>query len=221
MAPVAAYADTQLGDFTLSANVGLFSEYVFRGISQSDEKPALQGGFDVTHSSGLYAGLWSSSVDFNDGDEASIETDLYGGFASEYNGLSYDLGFIYYGYPGADSNLNYDFWELAVALGYDFDVAALSASANYSPDYFGSTGDSVYYATALDVPLPYDFSFTAHAGYQTIDEAKDYADWSLGLGYNLAGFDLSLTYHDTNLDEPSECVDGCSDRIVFGVSRSF
>ncbi|PZQ43613.1 MAG: hypothetical protein DI551_11800 [Micavibrio aeruginosavorus] len=214
-------AETQVGDFTLSANTGLFSDYVFRGISQSDEGPALQGGFDASHSSGLYAGVWGSNVDFNDDDEASVELDFYAGFASEYQGFTYDLGVIYYAYPGADSDLDYDFWEVKAGLGYDFDVVAVDGSINYSPEFFGETGDAVYYAAGLSVPLPYDFSANAHAGYQTIDDGEDYTDWSLGLGYTVAGFDLSLTYTDTDLDEPEECADGCSDRIVFGVSKSF
>ncbi len=218
---VSANAETQLGDFTLSANTGLVTDYVFRGISQSDEGPAIQGGFDVGHSSGLYAGVWASNVDFNDEDEASVETDFYAGYSGDFNGFNYDLGGIYYAYPGADSDLDYDFFEVAGAVGYDFDVAALSGSINYSPDFFGGTDDAFYYAAALDVPLPYDLSLAAHAGYQTIDDGEDYTDWSLGLGYSVAGFDLSLAYYDTDLDEPEECADGCDSRIVAGISRSF
>lgn len=216
-----AHAQTQIGDFSLSANVGLYTDYVYRGVSQSDEGPAVQGGFDVTHDSGLYAGVWASNVDFNDGDEATVETDFFVGYANEYNGLAYDLGVLYYAYPGADSDLDYNFWEFAAAVGYDFGVASLSGSINYSPEFFGETGDAVYYAAAVDVPLPYEFNASAHIGHQTIDEGVDYTDWSLGLGYSLYDFDLSLTYTDTNLDEPDECADGCSERLVFGVSRSF
>lgn len=218
---VSARAETQIGDFGVSGNAGFVSDYVFRGISQSDEHPAVQGGFDLTHTSGLYAGIWGSNVDFNDGDEANVEADLYAGYSGEYQGFSYDLGAIYYAYPGADSDLDYDFWEVSAATGYDFDVAKLSASINYSPEFFGETGDAFYYAAALDIPLPYEFTLNGHAGYQTIDEGEDYTDWSVGLGYSVYGFDLSLSYTDTDLDEPEECVDGCSDRVVFGVSRSF
>lgn len=216
-----AKAETQLGDFTFSGNAGLVTDYVYRGVSQTDEGPAVQGGFDVGHSSGLYAGIWGSNVDFNDEDEAHVEIDYYLGYSGEVSGFNYDVGALYYSYPGADSDLDYDFWEIAGAIGYDFDVAALSGSINYSPDFFGSTGDAFYYAAAVDVPLPYDFSFTGHAGYQTIDDGEDYTDWSLGFGYSVAGFDLSLAYYDTDLDEPEEIADGSSERIVFGVSRSF
>lgn len=218
-----AKADTQIGDFNISANAGILTDYVYRGVSQSDEGPAVQGGFDVNHNSGLYAGIWGSNVDFNDGDEASVEIDYYAGYANSFHGVNYDLGVIYYTYPGANDDLDYDFVEFSGALGYDFDVAAVSGSVNYSPDFFGSTGDAVYYAAALDIPVPpvQSLVFSAHVGHQTIDDGVDYTDWSLGLGYSIAGFDTSLTYTDTDLDEPSECADGCSERVVFGVSRSF
>jgi uncharacterized protein (TIGR02001 family) len=221
-APLAANAS----DFTYSSNVGLVTDYVFRGITQSDENFAIQGGYDVGHSSGFYAGVWASSVDFNDGDEANIETDLYAGYSNEFKGLNYDIGLIYYGYPGANSNLNYDFWEGSLALGYDFGAFAASTSVNYSPEYFGESGDATYVAAAVDVPTAYDVTLSAHVGRQTIDEngvfgVPDYTDWSLGLGYTLGDFDLSLQYIDTNLDEPTECADGCSERVVFGIFRSF
>lgn len=217
----AASAETQLGDFTVSANVGFVTDYVFRGVSQTDESVAVQGGFDVGHTSGLYAGIWGSNVDFNDGDEAHVETDLYAGFASEYMGFTYDIGGVYYAYPGADSDLDYDFFEAVAKLGYDFEVAAVEGAIYYSPDFFGGTDDAVYYSLGVDVPLPYEITASAHAGHQYIDEAADYNDWSLGLGYSVAGFDLSLTYTDTDLDEPQEVADGSTDRIVFGISRSF
>ncbi|HRQ61874.1 MAG TPA: TorF family putative porin, partial [Alphaproteobacteria bacterium] len=74
------------GEF--SASAALVSEYAFRGISQSDEHPALQGSIDYEHESGFYAGVWGSSVDFNDGSEATVETDLYAGLAGEIGNIS-------------------------------------------------------------------------------------------------------------------------------------
>ena len=210
----------------ISANIGFVSEYSFRGIAQSDEKPAIQGGFDVSHDSGLYAGIWGSNVDFNDGDEATIETDLYAGYKGTCEGISYDIGGIYYAYPGADSALNYDYFEAALSLGYDFGVASTSASLNYSPEYFADSGDALYYKAGIDVPLPHEIGLSAHIGHQDIDDntafgVPDYTDWSVGLGYTLKGFDLSVQYIDTDLDEPTECADGCAERIIVGVSKSF
>jgi len=224
--PSTTLAGEKIGDFDLSANVGFVSEYSFRGIAQSDENPALQGGFDLSHVNGLYAGVWGSNVNFNDGDEANLEVDVYGGYSGEFNGITYDIGLVYYAYPGADDSLDYDFVEAAVTVGYDFDAFSTSVSINYSPEYFGDSGDAIYYALGFDVPLPSDLTLSAHVGHQVIDDnaafgVPDYTDWSVGLGYNLAGFDLSLQYVDTDLEEPSECADGCDSRIIFGISKSF
>jgi uncharacterized protein (TIGR02001 family) len=224
--PFETEAATTIGDFELSANVGLVSQYSFRGIAQSNENPALQGGFDISHSSGLYAGVWASNVDFNDGDEAHIETDLYAGYANTVDKFSYDLGVIYYAYPGADSSLDYDYWEGKFELGYDFDIFSATAALYYSPDFFAGSGDALYSMLGVDVPLPADFSLSGHVGYQAVDDnaafaVPDYTDWSVGLGYTYEGFDFSLQYIDTDLDEPGECADGCAERVIFGISRSF
>lgn len=229
LAVAAVSPDATAADWTSSANVGFVTEYSFRGIAQSDEHAAVQGGFDISHDSGIYAGIWGSNVDFNDSSEATIETDIYAGYSNALdNGLAYDIGAIYYAYPGANSSLNYDFWEAALALGYDFDGFSTSVSYNYSPEYFGDSGNAHYGALNVDVPLEYDFTLTGHYGYQYIeDEASfgigedTYSDWSIGLGYNFAGFDMSLSYVDTDLDEPSECADGCDARGIFGISKSF
>ncbi len=214
----------------LSGNVGFVSQYSFRGIAQSDESVALQGGFDVAHTSGIYAGMWGSNIDFNSTDNADLEVDLYGGYSGDFKGISYDIGAIYYAYPGADSGTNYNFWEAAVALGYDFGAFSASASINHSPNFFGDSGDAQYYALGVDVPLPKDITFSAHVGHQDIDNntrfgVDDYTDWSLGFGYTFKNFDLSATYVDTNLGDNAsvagDCADGCDSRVIFGISRSF
>lgn len=211
-------------DFTIpgefSANVGLFTDYRFRGISQSDREPAIQGGFDWSHETGIYFGTWASNVDFND---AHIEMDFYAGFANEVGNFSYDLGAIYYWYPGTRRNRNFDFFEIALGVGYDLDVAALSASANYSPDNFGSSGDALFLEGGVDVPLPEKFNIGATLGYQIIDDeaafgTPDYLTWSVTLSRPLFGFDLALSYVDT--DEGS-CGSGCDATVIFSVSRTF
>ncbi|MCB9979857.1 MAG: porin [Rhodospirillales bacterium] len=221
-----AFAETKVGDVTITGNVALTTQYSFRGITQSNEKPALQGGIDLGHSCGLYAGVWGSSIDFGGSDDSQIELDVYAGYAGAYKGLDYDIGLIYYGYPGTDTAREYDFWELALGLGYDFGAAAVSAGINYSPNYFNESGDAQYYHAEVDVPLPYDLTLSGHFGHQEIDRAvhfgvDDYNDWSVGLGYAWQGFDFSLSYVDTDLDEPSECADGCAEKVIFAISRSF
>lgn len=224
--PHTAWAQDTNHGFEFSANTAIVSDYVFRGISQSDENFALQGGFDVVHETGLYTGVWASSVDFNDGDEATVETDLYAGYSGELNNFTYDVRGIYYAYPGADSSRNYDFFELHGSLGYDFDVASAVASLNYSPEYFGDSGDATYARLAVDVPLPHSFTLSGGVGRQDIDDnaafgVQDYTDWNLTLGYDWQKFNFSLGYHDTDLEEPRECADGCGARVVFAISASF
>jgi uncharacterized protein (TIGR02001 family) len=201
----------------ISANVGFVTDYVFRGVSQTDESMAIQGGFDYEHGNGLHAGVWGSNIDFNNPQDGSLELDVYAGYANEINNFSYDVGGIYYAYPGSDSSLDYDYWEAYLALGYQFDIVGLSAGMNYSPEFFGDTGDATYVYAGLDVDLPHDFAASAHIGHQEIDEATDYTDWSVGLGYNWSDFDFDLTYTDTDLDQ-SDLDEG---RVVFGVSKSF
>lgn len=229
LSTTAALAEEEGYGLQFSANTALVSDYVFRGVSQSDEKPAFQGGFDATHESGVYAGIWGSNIDFNESggvDGPSLEVDVYGGYSGSINDISYDVGVIYYHYPGADDTLDYDFFEGSIAIGYDFGKFSTSASVNYSPEYFGESGDAQYYALNVDVPLMKDLSLSAHVGRQEIDDNDafgfdDYTDWSLGLNYTLEGFDMFVQYIDTDLDETEDCADGCEERIVFGISRSF
>jgi uncharacterized protein (TIGR02001 family) len=105
-------------DFTTSGSVGLFSQYIFRGLTQTDRDPAMQGNFDINHSSGLYLGMWGSNISWprdryldNSSEQAtfyksggSLEIDVYGGFKSEIGktGLGIDLGALQYYYPGQE-----------------------------------------------------------------------------------------------------------------------
>lgn len=225
---------------SFSANVALTSEYLFRGLSQTDDGPALQGGFDyevsVAKPVSIYGGVWGSNVDFGESgtgaggstDGANLEMDLYGGLKGGIGdtGLSWDVGFIYYWYPGADSNLNYDFWEIQGALGYDFGFAAVTASLNYSPENFGKSGDAWYPKFAVDVPVPgvKGLSFSGYVAKQYIEKnsvfgTADYVEWNLGVTYNVLGlFDASVNYSDTDV---SPDADGKEEAVLFTVSRSF
>ena len=219
---------------SFSANVSFTSEYYFRGLSQTDDAPALQGGFDyevpLGPAVGLYLGVWGSNVDFNEGagvDGATVEIDYYGGLKGAVGdtGLSWDVGFIYYSYPGAASALDYDFWEAQAALGYDFGVASLTASINYSPDNFGDSGAAFYPKLAVEVPVPgiKGLALSGHVAKQYIDKeavfgSPDYVEWNLGLGYAVLGFDLALNYTDTDI---SPSADGNEAMVLFTISRSF
>lgn len=240
-----ANAAQDLGDHfpgEISANVTLASDYVFRGLSQTSEQPAIQGGFDynadISEGVGLYLGTWASNVNYADGDEASIEIDYYGGITYEVQNIGIDLGAIYYTYPGAEGNFDYDFLELQAALTYAFGGASITGSINYSPDYYAvNTDDAFYYKLGTEIPLPtpYGISLDAHLGHQTVDLAMNGAglvdnvtDWSVGLNVPFKTLDFRVSYTDTNLDD-ADCVGfpgtgvtgACDGRAVFSVSKSF
>ncbi len=90
-------------EHTITGNLGLFSSYRFRGIEQTWGKPAIQGGFDYAHSSGLYLGNWNSNVSEWAGyPGGSIEMDFYGGYKTSFGDYGLDVGGLYYYYPGTD-----------------------------------------------------------------------------------------------------------------------
>lgn len=180
---------------------------------------------DFDDAAGFYLGLWSSNVDYNDNDDTSMELDYIGGVTYQIDKLSLDAGFIYYTYLGAESFRNYDYLDVQLTAGYDFDVAYVLGSIYYSPDYFAGSGDSYYSKLAAEVPLPKDFTLTGSVGRMLIDEnsaygTPDYYTWTVGTKYNLEGFDLLLEYVDTDMDD-NECAGLCGERAVFTVARSF
>lgn len=218
LGPVSAQESDLLGSF--SGNVTLTSDYVFRGFTQADEEPAIQGGFDWDSGAGFYLGTWGSNVNFLDGDEASVEIDLYGGYAGEIDGFSYDIGYIYYWYPGAAGALDYDFWEVYGSLGYDFGGAAVTVGLAYTPENFGNTDDGLYFQSGLSVPLGDQFSVDVGLNYYDVDPAfgEDYLNWTIGATVSLDWFDADLRYIDTDV---SNCAGVCDGRVVFSISRSF
>lgn len=206
----------------ISANVGIVSDYVFRGYSQTDEGPAVQGGFDYTFDNGLYIGTWASNVNFNDGDEATVEIDAYGGFANSIDIFSYDVGYVYYFYPGASTALDYDFGELYANVGLDLTYFEINGGVYYSPEFFGAAGDAVYTYAGASVPvpdgwLPIPVSFDAKIGHQDIENGSDYNDWSVGVTAEALTLEFRVEYTDTDVKN-DDLADG---RVVFGVSKSF
>jgi len=204
---------------SISANVTLASDYTFRGISQTDEKPAIQGGFDYAHETGLYAGVWASNVNFGETSNASSEMDYYGGFAGETDGgFGYDISYIYFDYRG-DSY--FDYQEFALAFSY----VGVTLGVNYSDEYLGNGGPEFWYPyVEYSLSLPYDFSLDFHYGYNDASDADydffgsddTYSDWSVTLGVSALGLDWAVAYVDTDLDD----LDAADARAVFSVSKS-
>ena len=223
--PAIVYADNDIGNF--SANVGFFNQYSFRGIDQSGEEAAVQGGFDWAHDSGFYIGTWASNVDFNDNDSVT-EFDFYGGYAKEIqNGINLDLSMIGYTYPGAYASSNYDYYEYSFGLGKSIGPVSFSTAINYSPEFFAKSGDATYWQGGLDYEFQ-EIKISGHVGKQWIDlettyGAPDYVDYSIGASYAWKEFDLIVAYVDTNIDAGWNSTDqsGKEGRTIFGVSKSF
>lgn len=226
--PLEAQEEVDMLAEWMSGNVAVTSDYAFRGISQTLEETAIQGGIDLEHPSGLYLGVWGSSLNFGESanPRAQVEMDVYGGFGfSAADLFDVDLGLIYYGYPGSEDR-GYDFVEFGLGASRSFSMLDGGVSASYSPDYFGRSGNAWYYALDLGIPVSL-LTLTGSVGHQTIEENEtfgtpDYTHWSLGLGIGLAGFDLSGQYVDTDIDEEA-CLGGldvCGGRAVFSVSRA-
>ena len=214
-------AESVPGEF--SASMALTTDYIFRGVSQnSDGTPAIQGSIDYSVDTpvdgvSLYAGAWGSNIEFSS-DSGSIEIDYYGGFAGEVQGIGWDVGFVYFSYPGAPDASNLAYWEGTANLGYDFGMFALSAGIAASPDFTGDTGDAFYYTAGVDIPLFKSLALSGHFGHQTVDQLEDYSDVKVALSADVVGFGMELAYHDTLNRSASSLSD---ERAVFTISRSF
>jgi len=228
--PTVLQAAAEIGEFELGANVALTSDYVFRGFTQTDEGWALQGGFDLNHGSGFYLGTWGSNVKYleddtvNPEDRADIEIDVYVGYSKELDGgFSYDLSALQYMYPGAGSDLNYDYSEFNLGVGYSLPAGMeFGLSYNYSPEWFGKNGKAHHYAFNIGHSLSNGLGFGAFVAKQTFDEndkaGDDYVYYGASISYGVADFELSLNFSNTDLDNVEDVAD---ERVFFMMSRSF
>mgnify|MGYP005628679357 FL=1 len=224
----AAYAeDPELINLpgSFSGSMGFVTDYRFRGVTQTDEEMAIQGSFDWAHEKGYYFGVWGSNVDFGSQGNGNTEFDIYAGVAREYYGITFDVGGIWYTYPGATENLALDYVELMFGMSHDFSLISTGVSAYYSPQFTSASGEAIYISFDAEVPLANRLALTGHVGHQWVAKEDaitrpDTVDWSIGASYATHGFDLSITYIDTDLTT-TECAEGCDGEAVFGISRSF
>lgn len=217
-------AASPYGNFSITLTAT--TDYRDRGMSQTDEKPAIQGSIDWTHDSGIYAGVWASNVDFNDSYEATYELDTYVGYATEWAGFEWDFMVNGIFYPGASDALDYDLVEFSTAVGRSFDIVNTKATIIYTPDNSGDSGTGVYGKFQADAPIKETgFGVTGSVGHQYVDDKArygvgSYSDWSLGATYAWQDIDFKLEYIDTNLSK-AQCPDGCAATAVFSVSHKF
>lgn len=210
---------------TVTYNIGLYSQYIFRGLTQTDGKPALQGGVDYSHASGFYIGTWASNISWlEDGgnyDSSSLELDVYGGFRNAIGdtAIGYDVGLLNYIYPGDKANAaglgknNPGFTdpytlEAYAALSYKW----LQAKVSYGlTDIFGTENSDGSYYAELNANIPIgEAGLTAnlHYGYQDYkgrvggvsnDSLYTYSDWKAGLTKSWAnGVNVGAFYTGTN-----------------------
>ena len=200
-----------------SANVGLFSEYRFRGVKQTEDAPAIQGGFDLSHSSGFYLGNWNSNVEFAG---TSIEMDFYGGYSFDVGDLNIDIGDLYYYYPdtvGEDVNSN----EVYAIASY----GPLSLGLHYfTTDWYGAanTDGTTYTQINFEYPLSDKLTVSAHAGSHSVESSSgsDYEDYSVSLAYDTDyGYSIGLDFIDNSGSGCSGAA--CTSGAVISLSKSF
>ena len=180
---------------SVSANVSFASDYIWRGMTQSDG-PAVQGGFDYASDGGFYAGLWGSNVNFNYDPGAGSELDLYFGHGFEVGGVGVDIGYIEYRYPENDADL--DFEEIYVGLSMGDLGLTYASGVDGAPDY-----TEVSYGIG-----PVGVSFGQY---------DDYGDnYGISYGFSCGSYDCALTYSDFSDDGYG----ADEDAFVFSVSAS-
>lgn len=249
LVPAMGYTAEEESPHTLSANVGLWSQYIFRGVTQTDEDPALQGGLDYSHKSGFYLGMWGSNISWlHDAGlykNSSLEVDFYGGFRNAIGDtdFSYDVGLLQYWYPGnkASSSVNSaDTTEVYAGVGWKW----LSAKFSYSlTDTFGfdNSDGSYYFDLGASVPLGESgVTLGAHYGHQEFEGRSggvsnddfSYNDWKLSAAYDLgmvskvmSGATIGVMYTETDAKDSlytnANGTDTADGKITVWISKSF
>ena len=201
LAVSAAILSTSTASAEFSANIAVGNNYIWRGVTQTEDNAAVSGGLDFAAKNGLYIGTWASNVDF--GDDAGTEVDIYGGYSNELgNGLSYDIGAIRYLYTGAASGgnftegyLNFGFKGVSLSLNNDFENDNFYASLGYE----GETASGLGYGIKVG-----DYSFDESDG--------DYSHVQLSLSKN----DFTFAIDKTDQDD-----DAGDARVTVSWSKSF
>ena len=204
-------------DLGISANMAITSNYIWRGMTQTMDSPAIQGGIDVEYK-GLYIGTWGSNVEFGEG-KTSLEADIYAGYAGEIAGLGYDIGVIQFIYPNQSDE--YNFAEAYLGLSYDFEVVEIGAKY-----YLGIDTNDVDNAddnwepenaweVSASVPLPADISLDLTYGdYDSLG-----AYYLVGATKTFGKFDLTLAYTANDGGDAGSSAE--QDNFVASVGTSF
>lgn len=221
--------DESTSDISVSGNVALVTDYRFRGFSFTDGKPAIQGGIDLGHSSGVYVGAWASSLE-DSPTFGSMELDLYGGWSGDVApGLTLDVGMLYYMYPAKDSPSEgagpSDYFEPYLSLSTALGPVTATLGVNYAWDQSSlGSDDNLYIHGELEAGIPNTpITLSGHLGYTdgvlTITSDGDAFDWSVGASATvLGGLSVGVSY--VGVEGPS-IEDFSDDAVVGTLSYSF
>ncbi|HEY7609968.1 MAG TPA: TorF family putative porin [Alphaproteobacteria bacterium] len=223
----------------LSATIAFWSNYRFRGISQTSNAPGYNGSLDFEQEvlpwATFYAGIWASNINFNGGLKPRVEVDVYGGFKGKvFEKLSWNVQLIGYLYPGSTASQALNYFEVMPSLSWDFGFMEVGGGVAISPNYTVGSGFATWTFGDVTVPIPieilqpYKVAAFGHVGYQAIEKnakfgTPDYLEWEVGVKWELYGFKMAVKYGDTNLKR-SECfggLDWCRATAVFVVSKTF
>ena len=196
----------------LSWNLAVTSDYVFRGISQTDFDPALQGGLDYAFGdSGFYVGVWGSNVDFVDGDGPDIEVDSFIGYSADVSeSWNLDFSLVRYSYFGEqDAYGSIDYNEVFAKATWN---EMLTLTVAYANDYANLGYSSLYYNLAGTWDVGNEFALNAGVGHSDFsDDNGSYNDWNVGVSRQFGPVNAAINYYDTNADEDGNL----SDTFVF------
>ena len=188
----------------VSGSLAITTDYIYRGVSQTDRQPAGQAGVQFHSSTGWNAGMWASSVDFQNGANLAYELDLQGGYSWQLNpDWSMQLGYVHYAYLN-DHDSGYDYDEINATVSYQ---QRATASVSFSPNtskhtYRGFIRDKQALAYDLSVlqPLNPHWSIYAGVGYYDLSDlvATGYWYWSTGLAFTWQAMQVDLLHIDTD-----------------------
>ena len=200
--PAAFAADGGAGvsPHSFSANVALVNDYRFRGYTQTNMRPAIQGGFDYAHASGFYVGNWNSNV-ADDVFGNDIEMDLYGGYSTTFGDLGLDAGVLYYYYPGSRAAKGGTVDNAEIYVGLSYSVFSLKYSHGVT-DFFGvpDSKNNFYVDLGAEFDLGAGWGLNAHVGYQKLrnDALGSYVDYALGVTKEINDWTLGASVVTTN-----------------------
>lgn len=225
---VPVFATAADSPHTLTGNAGVYSQYIFRGLTQTNKDPAFQGGLDYSHSSGVYVGAWMSNISWLTDSPAatgytssSLEMDFYGGYKGSFgkSDFGYDIGLLQYYYPGTHNTavnagtFKADTLELYGALTWKWLSAKYSHSINKETFGVNNSEGTYYFDLSANFPVTDKLTLSAHYGIQKFkgtsnlcgantsnDRCASYDDWKIGASYALPqGFTVGGFFTGTDM----------------------